>query len=257
MNTVFKISDVAFSYGNGMVLKGINMSVQKGENIAILGPNGSGKTTLLRLLYKSLTPSKGTIKLFGKDKMSRKEISKKIAVVSKAENTSISFTVFEMIMMGRYLKSKGIWFENKEDKERARDIMKRLDIDRYSDKYFNCLSSGEQQRVLIGRALAQGPEVMLLDEPTSHLDLSHQVYCHSLFCKLNESMKITVVMVSHDLNLAAQFCKRIILIKDGSIYADGVPEDVLTEKNIEDVYGVKTIVDYNPSTSKPRITLIP
>ncbi len=238
------------------MLKGINFTVKKGENTAILGPNGSGKTTLLRLLYRSLTPSAGTLEIFGRKKLSRGEISKRIAVVSKAENTSISFSVSEMIMMGRYIKSKGIWFENNEDRGKAREIMKRLGIENFADKYFNCLSSGEQQRVLIGRALAQSPEVMLLDEPTSHLDISHQVYCHSLFRELNESSGITVVTVSHDLNLAAQFCSRLVLVKDGRIFADGRPEDVLNEDNIKKVYGIDTIVDMNPTTSKPRVTLI-
>lgn len=256
MDKIFEISGVDFTYGNGNVLESIDFAIEKGENTAILGPNGSGKTTLLRLLYRSLNPTRGTLKLFGSKKLSRREISMRVAVVSKAENTSISFSVFEMIMMGRYIRSRGIWFENEEDRKKAKEIMSRLDIERFANKYFNCLSSGEQQRVLIGRALAQSPEVMLLDEPTSHLDISHQIYCHSLFKELNDTLGITIVMVSHDLNLAAQFCSRIVLIKSGKIYADGSPEDVLNKENIKKVYGIETIVDTNPATSKPRVTLI-
>ncbi|MBI5376528.1 MAG: ABC transporter ATP-binding protein [Candidatus Schekmanbacteria bacterium] len=256
MDEVLKIEGIDFSYGNGNVLYNVNLSVNEGEMLAILGPNGCGKTTLLRLIYGALKASRGRITLFGKEHLSRKEVSEKVAIVSKSENTSISFLVSEMVMMGRYVKSKGIWFENNEDKKMIAGILDELHIEHLSAKYFNCLSSGEQQRVLIGRALAQKPELMLLDEPTSHLDISHQLECHSLLKKLNDSSGMTMVIISHDLNLAAQFCSRIILMKDGRVFADGHAGDVLTEQNIREVYGIDTIVDGNPVTGTPRVTLL-
>ncbi|OGL42165.1 MAG: hypothetical protein A2043_11615 [Candidatus Schekmanbacteria bacterium GWA2_38_9] len=251
-----ELNNVSFSYGNGWVLENISFNVCKGDMAGILGPNGCGKTTLLRLIYKAIKPLEGNIRLFGKESIKRSEISKKIGVVPQRDISNIPFTVFEIVMMGRYPQTRGISFEKKEDVEIVNKIMVLLDISHFKEKYFNKLSGGERQRVLIARAIAQEPEILLLDEPTSHLDLKHQLECYRLLRKLNSERNLTVLIVSHDLNIASEYCNQLILFRNGAIHDKGTPDKVITNDNLKKVYEIDAFIDSNPFSSKPRITII-
>jgi len=256
MGLVFTVKDISFRYQNSWVLKDVSFEVNKAEFLAIIGPNGSGKTTLLKLMDKILIPQRGSIYLEGIDikNINQRNIARKIGVVAQSEPFLFSFSVFDVVLMGRSPHLSRFQFEGRNDFEIVHNALKLTKIDYLSKRMVGNLSGGEQQRVLIARALAQEPEILLLDEPTSHLDLKHQIGIFELLRHLNQTSKITVIMVSHDINFASQFCDRIILLKKGRIAAQGRPQEVITEEIIRSVYEVPVLVDQNPYTGTPRVT---
>lgn len=225
------------------ILKGINMEVDNKELVGIIGPNGSGKSTFLKCLYRVLKPSEGVIKLDGIDmrSISVKESSKMVGVLSQHNNYNFDFTVKDIVLMGRSPHKKFMERDNKEDYDIVNNALENVDMLDFKDRTFQSLSGGEQQRVILARALAQNPKCLILDEPTNHLDIKHQLQ----LMKIVRNLNIEVIAAIHDLNIAAMYCDKIFVLKDGEIIKYGKPKDVLTKKLIKDVYEVdsKIIVD--------------
>lgn len=257
MSLGLRANNVCFSYGSDWVLQDISFEVGSGEFWGIIGPNGSGKTTLIKLLDGILTPQRGDIQLNGVKlaELKREEIARQIAVVSPGLWLNFSFNVQQLVLMGRYPHLGKLRFEGKHDYRIAREAMALTDISALAKRYFHELSGGERQRVLLARALAQQPELLLLDEPTVYLDINHTLDFFDLIKKMNRERGLTVVVVSHDINLAADYADRIVLLHQGRIFRLGFPHEVITAENINTVYGRRVLVDTNPATSRPRVTL--
>jgi len=258
------VDNLRFHYPGVPVLRDISFNVTTGDFFSLLGPNGSGKSTLLRLLDRILIPDAGTIMLKGRrlDGYTRRDLARLVAYVPQDATWVFPYTVFEIVLMGRspYVGRSG--FENKDDIDRARSMMELTDIDHLADKLITAISGGERQRALIARALCQQPEILLLDEPNAHLDINHQVEIFQILQEQNQRKNLTIISVSHDLNLAASFSKSVLLLSDSggngsTIFAVGTPQEVLTGANIEKVYHTPVLVDRLPGSSTVRISLMP
>jgi len=258
-SSLFELKDVGFRYGPEWVLKNINLTIERGEILGVIGPNGSGKTSLLKILGGHLKPVEGGLRLNSESlsRIPRPLLARQVSMVPQEHPVVFSYTVLEVVLMGRYPYLKGWAFESAEDHRIARSAMARMGVERFSDRLFTELSGGEKQRVIIARALVQQPQILLLDEPATFLDLHHQSQIYSLLGELNRDEKITIVVVSHDLNMASQFCRRLLLLKEGRIAGLGTPWEVLTEKMIDDVYHCRTLIDAHPITGNPRLTMVP
>lgn len=256
---LLEVKDLTCGYGLNIILREINFLLREGDVLGIIGPNGSGKTTLLRAITGLIRPVKGVVFFEGKDikKISHKELAKGIAVVS--QNLESGWvTVEEYILLGRIPHFSQFQFlEKKEDLEIALRWMKITGIYRLKDRILDELSGGERQLVHLTRALTQEPKLLLLDEPIAHLDITHQVYILDLIMRLNKEFGLTVMMVLHDLNLAAEYCDRLILINEGKIHKEGRPEEVLSYEIIEEIYKTVVVVGRNPVTGKPYLYLVP
>jgi iron complex transport system ATP-binding protein len=256
--TSIDIRKVSFRYTDQWVIENLSFHVDRGEFCGIIGPNGSGKTTLLKILYGLIYPQKGLVFIDGGElrQMKRSDIAKKIAVLPQDTQISFPFTALEVVLMGRSPYLGRLQFEGREDFEIAERAMRLTDTLHASRRPINELSGGERQRILIARALAQEPEIILLDEPTSNLDINHQVEFYDLISRLNREKRLTILTVSHDINLASEYCRKIILLKAGRIFKMGSPKEVVVEESIRQVYGRRVLVDENPLTGSPRITLL-
>jgi len=261
---ILSVEKLSFRYPDVPVLHGISFELKSGDFLSLLGPNGSGKSTLLRLLDRILLPQNGAISLDGRplNAFSRRELARRIAYVPQDTLWVFPYTVFEVVLMGRspYVGRAG--FENAHDLDIAHEAMQLTDITHLAEKPITAISGGERQRVLIARALSQQPQILLLDEPNAHLDISHQIEIFHILKEQNEKLNLTIVSVSHDLNLAASFSRRAMLLsnagKNGaSIFALGEPRDVLTRSTIEQVYKTPVLVDEMPGSSALRISLLP
>jgi iron complex transport system ATP-binding protein len=255
---MIEVNSISFRYLQDWVLQDVSFQAGKGEFIGVIGPNGSGKTTLLKILYRLLSPQKGEIlyELVSLKKMSRKDIAKKIAVVPQETYPLFPFRVIEIVLMGRSPYLGHLMFESERDLEIAKKAMEWTETLSISDRPIDELSGGERKRVFITRALVQEPEVILLDEPTVNLDIHHQIEFLDLILRLNRERGLTIIMASHDLNLASEFCDRLILLQKGGIYKIGSPGEVITRENIERVYGCGVWVDQNPVSGMPRVSLL-
>jgi iron complex transport system ATP-binding protein len=240
------------------VLEDVSFRVEKGEFVGVIGPNGSWKTTLLKMLYRLLSPQKGEIlfELVPMRKMDRTDIAKRIAVVAQETQLLFPFSVLETVLMGRSPYLGHLMFESEKDQEIAKKAMEWTETLSFSERSMDELSGGERKRVFIARALAQEPEVILLDEPTANLDIHHQMDFLDLILTLNRERGLTILMASHDMNIASEFCDRLILLQGGRIYKTGTPDEVITKENIEKVYGCEVWVDQNPFSGMPRINLM-
>ena len=247
----------------GWVLNGVSFQIKAGEVLGIVGPNGSGKTSLLKLLAKIVSPQQGNLCLFGKNlaALSQGEVARLVGVVPQDTQQLFPFTVAETVLMGRFPHrphdrwSVGFGWENREDLAIAEDAMATMDIAHLARRVVTDLSGGERQRTLIARALAQAPRVMLLDEPTAFLDLQHQIDICSVLRRLKEERGLTVVLVSHDLNVASQYCDRVLMLKNGEVFRVGSPADVMCVDVLRAVYGCDVLIDPHPESGLPRITL--
>ena len=237
-----RIRGVTFSYGSIPALNDVSIEVEASEVLGIVGPNGAGKSTLLRCINRILKPQRGAVLLDGADVsgMSMLEVARRMGYVPQNSPMVFPTTVFDVVLMGR--RPHLSWRCSADDVKKVLEVLKALRIEDLAMRDFTELSGGQQQKVLIARALAQEPEVLLLDEPTSNLDVRHQLEVMELLRTLADEKKLVVVMAIHDLNLAARFADKIVMLNAGRIFAAGKPADVLTPKNISRVYGVDAVV---------------
>lgn len=258
MSIVIEARNIKYRYSKDWVLNEFNLKVEQNEIVGIIGPNGSGKTTVIKLLSRVLHPASGSITLFGRNiaDMKQKEIARIVAVVPQGTSVAFPFTVREIVLMGRSPHLGLLQMERESDLKIVDHSMALTDSLEIADRYIDELSGGERQRVIIARALSQEPKILLLDEPTSHLDINHQVEIYDLIKRLNSEKDLSVVIVSHDLNMAAEYCDRLVLMKNGRVYKDGTPREVITESNIRDVYGINVMVTDNIVTGSPHITIL-
>lgn len=255
---MISLEKVSYSYGDSFRLADIDLEVEKGALLGIIGPNGSGKSTLLKLMAGYLVPQAGLVKLEGRPlgAMPRKAVAQKLAVVTQGAHSDFDFTVEEMVSLGR-LPFLSRWQSERPGDARAVDLaLERAGLDQFRHRPYKGLSGGESQRVLIARALAQEPEILLLDEPTTYLDLAYQQEIFTLLSRLNED-GMTVAAVLHDVNMAALYCKDLVALSRGEIFAKGSPETVITRENIRAIYGSTVAVSPHPTRGRPQVTVLP
>ncbi len=250
-----KVENVTFGYGECNVLDGVSFEASSSMVTGIIGPNGSGKSTLIRVIGNVLKPSNGRVLLGDIDvsSLNVKRLARIIAAVPQDSYLQFSFTVRQMVLMGRSPYIRPFASERPEDYRIAEEAMDRTGVLHLADRSVMELSSGERQRVYIARALAQQPDILLLDEPTSHLDVNFQVEICSLIAHLAHEEGITVLVVLHDLNLASRYCDELVLFSSGHVASSGRPWDVITADNIKDVYNVDVVVDSNPTYNCPAV----
>lgn len=234
--------NVDFSYNSIFFFKELSLQVQKGEVVGIIGPNGCGKTTLINLIRGFLAPNNGKILIFGRDvrQISRIERGQYISLVPQESKTSFNFTALEIVLMGRYPFHRFSPYESEKDYELALEALDLTETTRFANQYFWRLSGGEKQRVILARAIAQQAKIILLDEPTSSLDIKQAVNIYKVISNLNEVKGVTIVTATHDIELTRKFCHRIVMMKDGKIFGDGIPEAIFKEKPIEDLYDIES-----------------
>jgi len=256
--SILRADKVGFQYGEQWVLKDVTFEVREGEVLGIIGPNGAGKTTLLKILDGILTPREGHVWLRDRDisQTGREAVAKEIGVVPQDYSMYFPFSVEEIVLMGRTPHLGLLRFEGQKDFAIARRAMEMTDITEFSRRGMGELSGGERQRVLIARAVAQEPQILLLDEPTTYLDIKHQVALFQLMKMLHEKENLTVIVVTQDINMAAQYCDRVLLLKNGRFFSMGSPCEIITTENIQKVYETDVLVDPHPRTGLPRVTLI-
>jgi iron complex transport system ATP-binding protein len=235
------IKGLTFSYGSNKILEDLDILIEDSEILSLVGPNGSGKTTLIKCIDRILKP-KGSILLDGKEieRMSQQEIARNIGYVPQSSSTPLATTVFDTVLMGR--RPHISWRVSDFDLDKVAEVLELLHLDDLAMRDFAKLSGGQKQKVLIARALAQEPAILLLDEPTSNLDMKHQLEVMEIIRDLVREKRISAVMAIHDLNLAARFTDRLVMLKRGRVYAAGEPSTLLSEANICKVYGIEAIV---------------
>lgn len=250
-----RIKGLDFNYASKRILKEINLHVRKGEFIGIVGPNGSGKSTLLKNISKLLEPSKGAVLIEGKNvlKLKTKELARRLAALSENQTINFEFTVQEVVLMGRNPHLEIFEREKPHDFKIVEQSMKATNVWQLRDCFIGQISAGERQRVFIAQALAQQPTILLLDEPTVHLDINQKLEIFNLIYELNKKRQITIITVLHDLNHASQYCDKLVLLNKGKIFAAGKPNEVITPSNIETVYGVRVLIKQDEITGKPLI----
>jgi iron complex transport system ATP-binding protein len=266
----YDVQRLYFQYGRGShsdisqwVLQDMNFCVQPGEMLGIVGPNGSGKTSLLKLLAKIIPVQQGLVALFGKSvsELRQETVARSVAFVPQDTHQAFPFTVAETVLMGRFphhhrtVWDWGFGWDSQEDRAVAQQAMETMDVWHLAERSVTGLSGGERQRVVIARALAQGPKVLLLDEPTAFLDLQHQIEICSVLNRLKNEQGLTVLVVSHDLNLASQYCDRLMLLNCGQVFRLGPADDVIQPEVLEAVYRCEVLVDRHPRSGLPRVTL--
>ncbi len=252
------VQNISINYGVCAVVQDISFLLEAGKIIVLLGANGAGKTTLLKSLNGGLPIADGEILLNNKaiKNYSRREIAQKIAVIAQENETKFPVSVLEFVLSGRFAHGAAFGWETKKDLQIALDCLEKCDLQTYANRTMNQLSGGERQRVVLARALATEAEILLLDEPTANLDLAHQALMFRLIKNKCETECGAAIVITHDLNLAAEFADEIILLKNGKITAKGAPEKVFTEENLHEIFGVKVLLDKNPASANVRVTTL-
>ncbi len=257
---MLSVKQVSGGYSSEAVLQDISFEVDQGELFGILGPNGSGKTTLLKMISGILPIQTGEIFIKGKQlqRYSAKQLAQIIAVLSQHSSQSFSYSVKETVALGRYAHQKGLFQTwSKEDEAVVQRVMKQIGVSQFQNKNIQELSGGEKQRVFLAQALAQEPEILLLDEPTNHLDLSYQKELLDFLKQWTSENGLTVISIFHDLNLAGLYCDRLLLLEKGTINIDHIPNEVLREDRIRDVYHTDIQKHPHPKVAVPQMVLLP
>lgn len=258
MDKIIKIEKLNIGYGDKIILKNIDLHVDEGEFLAIIGPNGTGKSTLLKAITDSVDIKKGEITISGRDSstISKRERARLIAVVPQEFNTDFEFSVFDIAAMGRNPHMYHRKISRQHELDIVQDAMMMTNTWKLRNRLFNELSGGEKQRVIIARAIAQQTRIILLDEPTSHLDIHQQLEVLELAKKLQAERNLTIVAVLHDINMASRFSDRIILLNEGEILAEGSPEEVISEKYLSQMYKMEMVVRENKLLSAREVVPI-
>ncbi|MBN1524348.1 MAG: ABC transporter ATP-binding protein [Spirochaetales bacterium] len=257
MNIPVRVQNLSFSYSAKPILDNISFSCTSGTFTAILGPNGSGKTTLLRNISGWLKPAPGTVFIFDKDTtlLKEKELARRIACLRQEHTGGFDTTVYDLVFLGRSPYIPYLSGPKETDRSAVADALAQTGIEHLAERNISTLSGGELQRVYIAQALAQNADILLLDEPVTHLDIKYQLEILSLIKLLQKNNTLTVIAVLHDLNLAASFSERIILLKEGTVFKDNTPQKILTPKNIGMVFGVHVRLAAHPDTGIPQIMM--
>ncbi len=259
MKPSIRASALNTNYGSLPVIRDVSFSVSKGEFFIVIGPNGSGKTTLLKVMAAITAFQGGKLEILGKpmEKYSRKSLARIMALVPQTVPEDLPFTVRELVLMARSPHMGLLGLEGDHDIQMAEEAMAFTGVEPLADRKMDQLSGGERQRAFIARAICQDPQIILLDEPTAALDLAHQVRVMDLMEKLRTEKGLTIVMVSHDINLAAMYATCLMLLKKGRIIKMGIPSEVLTFKTLEEAYECPLLVDESPLGNFQRVTLVP
>lgn len=252
---ILTVENIRVNYGEKEVLKGINLNIEQGKIVSIIGPNGCGKTTLLRVMSRNLKPKAGNVLLNGENiyKLKSKTLAKNMAILSQNNGCPEDICIRDLVAYGRHAHKKIFSGFTDEDEGIIDWAIKRTGLDNIKDRKVATLSGGERQRAWIAMAIAQKPKILLLDEPTTYLDISHQLELLDLIKSLNEEEKITIVMVLHDINEAAKYSHELIVIKNGELHCKGTPYDIINDKMLKQVFRVEAEINEDINTKKPVI----
>jgi iron complex transport system ATP-binding protein len=256
--SLYELNEVVAGYGGAPVLKGIGVALKRGEFIGIIGPNGAGKSTLLKVLTRAIKPESGSVRLKGAvlDEYSSASFAREVSVVHQFMENLLPFPVLEFIRMGRFPHQKLLAAESAHDREIVEYSIEATGITHLRDRTLTELSGGERQMVFIARALAQECGIIILDEPVSHLDIRHAVQIMDLLHGLNRA-GTAIITVLHDINIASDYCSRIVALKDGRVFSDGPPSAIVTYGLIESLFDTVCVVFENPMTKKPYTFPVP
>jgi iron complex transport system ATP-binding protein len=246
------VEGLGYAYGERVALESVDLRVEPGEIVGLLGPNGSGKSTAIKVLSGALEGYRGSVRIEGLDvaTIARRDLARAVAVVPQEPRFGFPFTVLEIVLMGRHPYLAGLAFESEADIALARGALERCGALEFQNRPIQALSAGERQRVVFARALTQEPRVLLLDEPASFLDIRHQVELYDLVHAQARDENVAVLSVLHDLNLAAEYCDRLVLLREGRVVAAGATDDVMTYANLKEVFETEVYVDTNSLTGK-------
>ncbi len=255
---MLEATSITVGYNGEPVVTALDLSLPRGRFAGLVGPNGSGKSTVVRALSRVLPPREGKVLLDGADiyAMGARELARRLAVVAQDNPVSFEFRVWEVVLMGRAPHLGRFGVEGARDYRIVRECLQLAQVEAFADRPITALSGGERQRCMIARALAQQPEVLLLDEPTAHLDINHQIEVMDLARRLTAERGLATLVIVHDLNLASQYCDHLTLIARGRALASGPPEEVVTEERIRAAYGTDVQVRRHPTTGRPYVTLL-
>jgi len=258
LSPLLSVQGLRFRFGNRHVLDAVSFAVRSGELLALVGPNGSGKTTLLKSLLGILKPTEGTVRLGGRDisSLSRRDIARLVGYVPQDSSVNFPLTALEFVLQGRFAYGRVLGFESDRDVIEAHRAMEMTGTLELAARPVTELSGGERQRVMVARALAGRPRLLLLDEPVANLDISHQIKMLDLVRALTADGETSAVVVTHELNLASEFATTALMLKNGTVLACGAPDRVFTEPSLGALFGAELLVDKNPVSGAPRITLV-
>lgn len=250
---ILKAEGLSISFGNKNIIKQLDLTIKKGKIVTIIGPNGSGKTTLLRALCRNLRLQQGTVFLNGKNifKMNTKAVARELAIMTQNHSSTGDIIVKDLVKYGRFAHKNFLKSQTEEDEKAVEWALKKTGMEEFSERIVDTLSGGETQRAWLAMALSQKPKVLILDEPTTFLDICYQIEILELVHSLNREEGITIIMVLHDINQAAKYSDEIVVIREGKIYEKGSPLDVVNEKTMKEVFRVRGIITIDEEINKP------